>query len=301
MRLSLILSALVLAAGSAEAASFDCAQARTAVEKRICAEPWLSKADSAMGDAYAAALAASPTPRRLKAEQQVWLKQRDKTDDLDAAITTRANTLAAQALTDRRVRRPVPIKSLASRCAPVFAAGACKVQKSGKVAGAEGLWWQVLDGGDEQMAAVVLAAQPGGDAATPMVWTQDVGVAYYDAPRVVRSPAGDLLVLGGAMAGTGNLNIEVVLQRTGRGRWAEVDTQGWLTALPARLPGGMGVWKGVYPDYETFTATTALWKDGDANCCPTGGFVAVTLRMAGDRLVIDGAKVTLGEDAARGE
>lgn len=300
MRLLLTTTALALIAGSAQAASFDCAKARTAVEKRICAEPWLSKADSAMGESYAAAMAASPTPRKLKAAQQVWLNERDKIDDLDAAITTRGNTLAAQALADRRVRRPVPLGALATRCAPVFT-GRCTVQKSGKVAGAPDLWWQILDGGEEQMASVVLEAQPGGSTTTPLVWTQDVGVAFYDAPKVARSPDGELLILGGALSGTGGYNIEVVLQRTGRGRWVEIDSQGWVDKLPAQLPRGMGVWKGVYPNYDTLTATTALWKDADANCCPTGGRVAVKLRLEGDSLVIADTNVKLGEDAARAE
>lgn len=47
---------ILAAAGPAAAASFDCAKARTKVEKLICADPQLSRQDSELAAAYAEAL-----------------------------------------------------------------------------------------------------------------------------------------------------------------------------------------------------------------------------------------------------
>ncbi len=50
------LMVLALAHGPARAASFDCAKARTKVEKLICADPQLSRQDSELAAAYGEAL-----------------------------------------------------------------------------------------------------------------------------------------------------------------------------------------------------------------------------------------------------
>src|SRR5215472_14292419 len=47
--------------GTSQAASFDCAKAQTKVEKLICSNPTLSKADDALAAAYKKAMAAAAT------------------------------------------------------------------------------------------------------------------------------------------------------------------------------------------------------------------------------------------------
>lgn len=56
MRLGVAAVALFVGTGAASAASFDCAKARTPLEKLICASPELSRNDEVLAKAYATAL-----------------------------------------------------------------------------------------------------------------------------------------------------------------------------------------------------------------------------------------------------
>jgi hypothetical protein len=71
----------------------------------------------------------------------------------------------------------------------------------------------------------------------------------------------------------------------------EVDTTHWEKDLVARLPAGLAVWKGIWPDYRRMQATTGLYRSKDANCCPTGGTADIRLRLEGNRLVLASLKV----------
>lgn len=95
--------ALLLGAGGAWAASFDCKQAATAVEKRLCAVPALGNLDDQLDESYRALL--DTTPRSAVAgvrdQQRAWLRQRNacaqdaKLDDcLQRTLTARADVLA---------------------------------------------------------------------------------------------------------------------------------------------------------------------------------------------------------------
>ncbi len=77
----------------AHAASFDCAKAKTAQEKALCASPQLSAADDQMAAAYKAWLAAAPASwaAGIRGNQIVWLRFRDATcpaGDANDPITT---------------------------------------------------------------------------------------------------------------------------------------------------------------------------------------------------------------------
>lgn len=58
----------------AQAASFDCAQARTHIEKMICANTKLSDLDDQLGKVYSQALKKAPEPEALIRRQRDWLK-----------------------------------------------------------------------------------------------------------------------------------------------------------------------------------------------------------------------------------
>ena len=72
-------TALVLACGPAMAGGFDCAKAATSVEKAVCAEPELSRAEDAMAQAYAKRFGQlGGAPRHdLATEQKAWLGKRE--------------------------------------------------------------------------------------------------------------------------------------------------------------------------------------------------------------------------------
>jgi hypothetical protein len=98
------------------------------------------------------------------------------------------------------------------------------------------------------------------------------------------SPAGPLLRVPVQLSGTGAFNAHFhFLWRDGA--WEEIDAQGWLKGL--KLPPGHGIWKGVAVDPRTFTAHSRVWRDGDPNCCPSGGEVEVRLALKGRRLEIE--------------
>jgi uncharacterized protein len=68
---------LLLACGVAQAASFDCAKAKTPQEKAICASPELSAADEQMAAAYKVALVAAPEEMiaEIREGQRAWIRQ----------------------------------------------------------------------------------------------------------------------------------------------------------------------------------------------------------------------------------
>lgn len=78
---ALALCALALSAGPAAAASFDCAQARSADERLICSTPVLNDADTAVGGAYKALvgdLARDEAARGFaRTEQRAWAGRRN--------------------------------------------------------------------------------------------------------------------------------------------------------------------------------------------------------------------------------
>ena len=69
------LLALALLAAPANAASFDCAQAGTAVEHMICGDEALSALDELLGDRYVRALKKGEDPKAVKAAQRAWLRE----------------------------------------------------------------------------------------------------------------------------------------------------------------------------------------------------------------------------------
>jgi uncharacterized protein YecT (DUF1311 family) len=76
---------LLAVSAPAGAASFDCARAASAVEKRICATPRLSALDEELAATYAQARRLVADPAALKAAQQAWIRaERDKEDDAGA-------------------------------------------------------------------------------------------------------------------------------------------------------------------------------------------------------------------------
>ncbi|MDR3569120.1 MAG: hypothetical protein P4L43_13915 [Syntrophobacteraceae bacterium] len=82
--------------GFSRAAGFDCAKARTNVEKMICANPQVSKLDSNLASLYKEALDAANDPRALGNVQRAWLKTRNACRD--GACLTRAYGVRIAAL-----------------------------------------------------------------------------------------------------------------------------------------------------------------------------------------------------------
>ncbi len=98
----IFLSGGLLFPGLSHGAGFDCANARTRVEKMICANPHLSELDSTLTSVYKKALQATDDTRRLYKVQQAWMKTRNTCRD--AACLTRSYKIRIAAL-DRQARK----------------------------------------------------------------------------------------------------------------------------------------------------------------------------------------------------
>ena len=290
--LAAALTALFLSP-AAHAASFDCARAAGAIEKRICAARQLSADDESVAIEYQRALAAAPLPFAVREDQRRWIADvRDKaaTDaDLHTALVHRATELNTQAAIDLAATIWVQPGSIATRCtAPRDDSGTCKVEASGRIAGTTLAWQRrSYHDGDATTAEGVVVYIVKGAEAHPIIW-HDEDDAGFDDPAVIASPAGRLLDLGGHLHGTGNLSAEAVFVEDA-GAWRQLDTSAIDTGLVAHVPHGRAIWKGVYPDWRRMTAESPLWKQSDGNCCPTGGSVRGTLKRVGLRILVDRA------------
>jgi hypothetical protein len=126
----------------------------------------------------------------------------------------------------------------------------------------------------------------------PPFWSayHDLGIAWFETPNLARHPQyGEFLIVPGRYASTGSfVEDSVFMPNHGRG-WTEIGAtgldpetgKGWIEGLRPHLPPGHGIWKGIRVDYATLTGSSAVWRDGDANCCPSGGEIRFRLRVAG--------------------
>jgi glucose/arabinose dehydrogenase/uncharacterized protein YecT (DUF1311 family) len=105
-RLALCTLALLCAgAHGAQAASFDCAKARTPTEKMVCADPALGRLDEELDRVYGTALHQSRSPSALRQAQRTWLATRRDTCD-DAACLRDAYLARLDALLDEASANP---------------------------------------------------------------------------------------------------------------------------------------------------------------------------------------------------
>ena len=155
----------------------------------------------------------------------------------------------------------------------------------------------LFDSAPYNQTAVTLA--PAGDADAAPFWARAYwqGEAWFETPTLKLNPEfGEFLVVPGRYTGTGSFTEDFVFMPDEAGGWAQIHAQpfepetgeGWLAGLTAYLPPEHGIWKGLRVDYATLTGTTAVWREGDANCCPSGGELWFRLRLDGPerRLVV---------------
>ena len=140
---------------------------------------------------------------------------------------------------------------------------------------------------NQNAVTLSLAARPGDPPFFEAHYWMDV--AWFEPPYLATNPDyGEILVVPGRYAGTGGFIEDRVFLPDDAKRWIEIgggvnaeNGTGWPDGLKAYLPPGHGLWKGILVDYATLTGVTAVWREGDANCCPSGGEIAFRLHIAG--------------------
>jgi len=96
----------------------------------------------------------------------------------------------------------------------------------------------------------------------------------------------EVLYYSSRISGTGGFTSEwyLILDR-GVPRNVEYRTV-LMAELKKLLPENYGVWKGGGFDLKTLTFSHGVWKDGDANCCPSGGSVEIVLGFEKGRFFV---------------
>jgi len=103
MKVTIAISAVatcLVGMSSVHSASFDCAKAKTKIDKLICSDARLSEADEKLTALYNEVLAKSPVSEDTKQQQLEWVKQSRNTckdaDCLEQAYTSRISDLQTQ-------------------------------------------------------------------------------------------------------------------------------------------------------------------------------------------------------------
>lgn len=112
-----------------------------------------------------------------------------------------------------------------------------------------------------------------------------------DPPRLVDNGEDMILHLPARTAGTGEGNADSLFLFKPAG-WVNIGLASWKNELPSKLPKGLGLWKGVEYQYYGLSSTFPLWRDNDANCCPTAGEAYVNFKVVNDRLSIADVQFT---------
>ena len=139
----------------------------------------------------------------------------------------------------------------------------------------------------ERARAVVIFARNRGDRNMRLEFERadpDIGMHVYERPEIVQNSVGALLYLPIAVDGTGHFNdSEYYVNQSGR--WEPIESKAWLSDARKREPAFRPI-KGVWPNVHTMRAESAIYRLGDANCCPTGGTVRVQLAIESRRFVL---------------
>jgi hypothetical protein len=202
--------------------------------------------------------------------------------------------LAAQALASQGEVR--------SRCLPALAMRdtTCSVKEFGRVGAVEGheFYYARYDYHDVKpephdipYPRVVIFENMSSGKLRPILISGDDPEFEYRTPAVLEAGGRIVLHVPAGESGTGNFNHELVYVWAQDG-WHDADVTSWLRDLARRLPKGLAVWKGVYPDYVKMKAETPLWREKtDGNCCPTGGSAAIELQWQGARLAVRSVRI----------
>jgi hypothetical protein len=121
------------------------------------------------------------------------------------------------------------------------------------------------------------------------------GPDYFYRAHVKEVDGVEYLIAPTRMSGTGNSNTSNYYRIEGE---TFVRLQANLEKeLSRRLPKGMAVWKGIWPDFNSMRFIRPLWKRGDGNCCPSAGVAVGEVQFTPTALEIKSVRIFKGEAA----
>lgn len=144
----------------------------------------------------------------------------------------------------------------------------------------------------ERRALAIFSKAPGSKALVKEFEKVDADVTlnYYDMPYVLGAGGETVLTIPIHLDGTANGNLSEHYALKGKS-WIKIDSTSWLDDLNKRVPAGLAIQKGVWPNLKTMTAEAPLYNPEDANCCPTGGTATATLAIAKNKFVLKSVRV----------
>jgi|GEM_PF-3285924 len=288
-------------AASSHAAGFNCERATTAMEKMICADPGLSNLDDQLNRTYSILLARSAAPEALAAEQAHWLTARRNacrtSECANAAYLDRLDELAAADYADLS-------SAINATCTDLFADAirnpdTCRVTQSAAFGsiGKETFHFAIYclreTSADNtpciENGIALFSTNAGAPRARRWHMRGNDAGDIFSTPTIYKSATGSILEMSVRVDGSGNFNDSDYFLRQGS-RWAAIDAVSWGKDLGRRIPKGVEIWKGIWPDLRHMTARAALYHHNDANCCPTAGTALIELTLIGTRLAIKSMK-----------
>uniref|UniRef100_UPI0035941599 hypothetical protein n=1 Tax=Blastomonas sp. TaxID=1909299 RepID=UPI0035941599 len=200
--------------------------------------------------------------------------------------------IRAQVIIAQSVESPQALDAAFAQTCHVTAIKACHVEAArflatGATDTERRVAWQMLAG-----------LEPGGGVPLRMAVAWDItdgapkliGIATTDGeplpPRLVNNGGEVILHLPARTAGSGEGNADVLFLDRG-GQWVNIGMTTWKDELPALLPTGMALWKGVEYGFHGLGSSFPVWREGDGNCCPTAGEAYASFKIVDNRLSID--------------
>lgn len=295
-----VVLACALGASEARAESFDCTHPTLPIARTVCANPTLRGADQDESANYDTALAATLDRAALRAAEDAWFETEiltynwfalhgtpiDPEKVLDA-YRRRTDDLRHQAQLWRDLRHAVPAGTLANSCLALpQQPGNCKVSAFFTVEGVASLRYQLqtFPQPPPRDTVVIFASAANEHDEWLPVAAAASDHASFSAPKVVASPAGALLLIPGKTDDAEPQDASA-LYRIAGGTLEDIDNRSWLKTLSARLPDGLGLAPGIFPDYATMRAVATITRS-ESTCCPTGGQAAITLAIDNDHVVV---------------
>ncbi len=289
----------------------------------ICADAGLREADRRLRALEARHAGLTSRPATARARAQAWqsaLEAGREGQALDRAelldeYEARMAELAEMVRQDRAMRALatevpegtppglLPRPSMIERRCLGGALSGCRVVATGLALSEDGrtrILWQQQRGhteADGVTGGLVLLAQARGGWRL-LGWSFEGD--RFEAPRLIPAEGALLLHAPGRGGRSGARNADLIYRLGPRG-WEEIEHESWKDSLPAQLPAGLGVWQAVDYDLSAPAAFGRLWRQEDANCCPTGGGAWFDLRIEGQSLRLAGvtldtlARLRLGE------